>query len=155
MLPALKKHGPQALGRSHGDFGTKSHGIVDTAWQVGRVHLDGRRTSRHRSGRCLLVTATDAQAVIADKGNDSDVLAPQIEARPAEAVIPPRGVPIAHCFALGRPALLSALSKKSFPSLSAPILACSALISIGGAFGSPPSNASAARLSSGFFHCVL
>jgi transposase len=38
----------------------------------------------------LLDMATDAQAVIADKGYDSDALVQQIEASHAESIIPPR-----------------------------------------------------------------
>src|SRR5262249_8011674 len=43
-----------------------------------------------------------------------------------------------HRLALGTPALPSAVSKKSFSSVSSPILACSALMSTGGADGFPP-----------------
>src|SRR5215470_4933740 len=43
-----------------------------------------------------------------------------------------------HRLALGNPALPSAVSKKSFSSVSSPILACSALMSTGGADGFPP-----------------
>src|SRR5262249_15576250 len=43
-----------------------------------------------------------------------------------------------HRLALGNPALPSATSKKSFSSVSSPILACSALMSTGGADGFPP-----------------
>ena len=38
----------------------------------------------------LLAMAANAQAVIADKGYDSDALVQQIEANSAEAIIPPR-----------------------------------------------------------------
>jgi hypothetical protein len=43
-----------------------------------------------------------------------------------------------HRFALSKPALLSALPKKSFPSLSSPILAWSDLRSIAGVAGPLP-----------------
>ena len=43
-----------------------------------------------------------------------------------------------HRFALSNPALVSAPSKKSFSSVSSPILACSDFTSIAGAAGVPP-----------------
>src|SRR5262245_44318523 len=43
-----------------------------------------------------------------------------------------------HRFALSNPALVSAPSKKSFSSVSSPILACSDFTSTGGAAGVPP-----------------
>src|SRR5450432_541036 len=43
-----------------------------------------------------------------------------------------------HRFALSNPALVSAPSKKSFSSVSSPILACSDFTSIAGAAGGPP-----------------
>src|SRR3954454_9109357 len=43
-----------------------------------------------------------------------------------------------HRFALSKPALVSAPSKKSFSSVSAPILACSDFTSTAGSAGGPP-----------------
>src|SRR5712691_6006391 len=43
-----------------------------------------------------------------------------------------------HRFALSNPALVSAPSKKSFSSVSSPILACSDFTSTAGAAGGPP-----------------
>jgi hypothetical protein len=61
-----------------------------------------------------------------------------------------------HRFALSKPALLSAPSKKSFSSVSSPILACRDFTSTGGSAGrlSWP-NTSAARLSNCSFHCAI
>jgi hypothetical protein len=67
-------------------------------------------------------------------------------------------ITVDHRFALSNPALLSALSKKSFSSASSPIFACSAFISVAGAAGavllSAP-NTSAALLSSCAFQVVI
>src|SRR5262252_504967 len=62
-----------------------------------------------------------------------------------------------HRFALSNPALVSASSKKSFSSVSSPILACSTFASTAGCAGAPPPgpNTSAAPLSSWAFHDVI
>src|ERR1700691_1758621 len=62
-----------------------------------------------------------------------------------------------HRFALSNPALVSAPSKKSFSSVSSPILACSDFTSIAGCAAEPPPgpNTSAAPLSSCAFHEVI
>src|SRR5690606_37908463 len=61
-----------------------------------------------------------------------------------------------HFFALSNPALVSALSKKSFSSVSSPILACSTLRSTGGVASSvSPPKARAAWPWSWFFHWVI
>src|SRR5205814_9908704 len=63
-----------------------------------------------------------------------------------------------HRFALSNPALVSAPSKKSFSSVSSPILACSDFTSIvGSAAALPPPgpNTSAAPPSSCAFHDVI
>src|SRR5262249_10236609 len=61
-----------------------------------------------------------------------------------------------HRFALSNPALVSAPSKKSFSSVSSPILACSAFTSTAGAcvVPVPAPNISAAPPSSCAFHVV-
>ena len=64
--------------------------------------------------------------------------------------------PIDHRFAPGKPAFASAPSKKSFPSASSPILACSVFMSTGFSVAPVPApNASAARSSSWVFYCVI
>src|SRR5476651_451304 len=63
-----------------------------------------------------------------------------------------------HRFALSNPALVSAPSKKSFSSVSSPILACSDFTSTAGsaaALPPPGPNTSAAPPSSGAFHEVI
>src|SRR6185503_15541265 len=61
-----------------------------------------------------------------------------------------------HRFALSNPALLSAPSKKSFSSVSSPILACSDFTSTaGGAAPLPGPKTSAAPPSSCAFHVVI
>src|ERR1700689_2387067 len=59
-------------------------------------------------------------------------------------------------FALSNPALVSAPSKKSFSSVSSPILACSDFTSMTGAFGAmPDAKTSDAPPSSCAFHVVI
>src|SRR5689334_16768317 len=62
-----------------------------------------------------------------------------------------------HRFALSNPALVSAPSKKSFSSVSSPILACNAFMSTAGSVALPPpaSKTSAAPPSSCVFHWVI
>src|SRR3977135_597871 len=62
-----------------------------------------------------------------------------------------------HRFALSNPALVSAPSKKSFSSVSSPILACSDFTSTAGAAvaGLPAPNTSEAPPSSCAFHVVI
>src|SRR5882672_4126971 len=62
-----------------------------------------------------------------------------------------------HRFALSNPALVSAPSKKSFSSVSSPILACSDFTSTAGVAGAmfPDPNTSAAPPSSCAFHDVI
>src|SRR4029077_7663244 len=63
-----------------------------------------------------------------------------------------------HRFALSNPALVSATSKKSFSSVSSPILACSDFTSIAGATAAllpPGPNTSDAPFSSSAFHDVI
>src|SRR6476659_1265722 len=66
-------------------------------------------------------------------------------------------VTVDYRFALSNPALLSAPSKKSFSSVSSPILACSDFTSTAGATGPvlPAPNTSAAPPSSCAFHVVI
>src|SRR5213075_3514329 len=66
-------------------------------------------------------------------------------------------VTVDHRFALSNPALVSAPSKKSFSSVSSPILACSDFTSTAGCAAAPPPgpNTSAAPLSSWAFHDVI
>src|SRR5476649_2151388 len=63
-----------------------------------------------------------------------------------------------HRFALSKPALVSAPSKKSFSSVSAPILACNDFTSMTGSCAAalpPGPNTSAAAPSSCAFHDVI
>src|SRR5690606_32946401 len=63
--------------------------------------------------------------------------------------------PVDHRFALSNPALPSAPSKKSFSSVSSPILACSVFRSTVGSTVAPLSNTPAAPDSSCSFHCEI
>ncbi len=73
--PVLKKHGPQALGRARGGFGTKIHGIVDALGNPIGFTLTGAEKADITQARALLGKAPQAEAMIADKGYDSDTLA--------------------------------------------------------------------------------
>src|SRR5687767_14766870 len=67
-------------------------------------------------------------------------------------------ITVDHRLAFSNPALLSAPSKKSFSSVSSPILACRAFTSTGGLAGADPPqgpNTSAAPPSSCAFHVVI
>jgi transposase len=78
------------LGRSRGGFGTKIHAIVDALGNpLGFTLTDSAQADIGQVIE-LLEKAPEAEAVLADKGYDSDALVDPIEAMPAEAVIPPR-----------------------------------------------------------------
>src|SRR5436190_19247834 len=66
-------------------------------------------------------------------------------------------VTVDHRFALSNPALVSAPSKKSFSSVSSPILACRDFTSTAGVIGAvlPTANTSTAPPSSCAFHFVI
>lgn len=90
MPQALKKHGPQALGRSRGGFGTKIHGIVDALGNPIGFTLTGSEQADITQAPALLDKAPSAGAVMADKGYDADALVERIQSQKAEAIIPPR-----------------------------------------------------------------
>jgi transposase len=87
---AVKKGGAdQALGRSRGGFGTKLHIAVDGLGNPVEFILTGGQEADINQGPAL-IEGHDAKAVIADKGYDGDDFVATIEARGAEAVIPPK-----------------------------------------------------------------
>ncbi|WP_429448108.1 IS5 family transposase [Paraburkholderia sp. 40] len=85
----LKKSGPQALGRSRGGLSTKLHLAVDSAGRPLRLIITEGQVA-DISCAAELVEHLRTEAVIADKGYDSDAFVNQIRAARAKAVIPPR-----------------------------------------------------------------
>ncbi len=83
----------QALGRSAGGFSTKIHLVVDGLGNPLRVHLSGGQRHDSSQAPALLADLTCGH-VIADCGYAAQWLIALIEARGAEAVIPPH--PRAH-----------------------------------------------------------
>ncbi len=79
----------QALGRSRGGFSTKIHIAVDSLGNPLRLLLTAGQESDVGQGAAL-IKDFETQAVIADKGYDSDELVTLITAHRAQAVIPPR-----------------------------------------------------------------
>ena len=79
----------QALGRSRGGFGTKIHLAVDSLGNPVSVALSPGQDAdvSHAEG---LLGDHRPEAVLGDKGYDSDAFVAAVEARGAEAVIPPR-----------------------------------------------------------------
>jgi len=91
---AEKKRGGQerqALGRSRGGFSTKIHIAVDALGNPLRLLLTAGQASDVTQG-APLIKEFKAQAVIADKGYDSDALVKTINEQEAQAVIPPRSM---------------------------------------------------------------
>ncbi|WP_155634011.1 IS5 family transposase [Burkholderia cepacia] len=86
---APKKSGPQALGRSRGGLTTKLHLAVDEAGRPLRMIVTEGQVS-DISCAPELVEHLRTDAVIADKGYDSDAFVNTIRATRAKAVIPPR-----------------------------------------------------------------
>ncbi len=89
---AKKKHGgqaSQALGRSRGGFSTKIHIAVDALGNPLRLILTAGQEADVGQGAAL-IKDFEAQAVLADKGYDSDELVTTSTAHRAQAVLPPR-----------------------------------------------------------------
>ena len=81
----------QALGRSRGGFSTKIHIAVDALGNPLRLFLTAGQ--RHDSPHALrLIENFEPQALIADKGYDSDTLIESVTATGILAVIPPIGL---------------------------------------------------------------
>lgn len=79
----------QALGRSRGGFGTKVHLAVDALGNPVTLHLSPGQDADISHAEALLGDHRP-DAVLGDKGYDSDKLAAEIERRGAEVVIPPK-----------------------------------------------------------------
>jgi len=81
----------EALGRSRGGFGTKVHAITDGLGNHLGFVLTGGQVHDATQGEALLaLTPEGAEALIGDKGYDSDAFVRAIEARDMDAIIPPR-----------------------------------------------------------------
>ena len=79
----------QALGRSRGGFSTKIHIAVDALGNPLRLLLTTGQ--RHDSPQAAaLIEDFEPQALIADKGYDSDALIESVTAKGILAVIPPK-----------------------------------------------------------------
>lgn len=89
---SVKKSGgqeTQALGRSRGGFSTKIHIAVDALGNPLRLLLTaGQRHDSPQAG--ALLEGYEPQALIADKGYDSDPLIEAVTASGIEAVISPK-----------------------------------------------------------------
>jgi transposase len=79
----------QALGRSRGGFGTKIHLAVDSLGNPVSVELSPGQDADVTHAEKLL-GSHQPEAVLGDKGYDSDAFVAAVEKRGAEAVIPPR-----------------------------------------------------------------
>jgi transposase len=87
---ALKKNGPQALGRSRGGFGTKAHASVSGRGHPAVLKLTPGQAGDAPHAADLLAGATRGRvkAVIADRGYDSAALARRVRRVRARVVIP-------------------------------------------------------------------
>jgi transposase len=79
----------EALGRSRGGFSTKIHAVTDALGNPLAFILTGGQASDIGQAE-RLIGDFPAQAVIGDKGYDSDAFVKAVAARGMEAVIPPR-----------------------------------------------------------------
>jgi transposase len=77
------------LGRSRGGFGSKIHVAVNGLGLPVEVILTAGQVADVTQAEAL-IEGLPAEVVIADKGYDSDAVVEAIEARGAEAVIPPK-----------------------------------------------------------------
>lgn len=79
----------EALGRSRGGFSTKIHAVTDALGSPLAFVLTGGQASDIGQAE-RLIDPFPAEAVIGDKGYDSDAFVKVIEDRGMQAVIPPR-----------------------------------------------------------------
>ena len=79
----------QALGRSRGGFGTKIHLAVEALGLPLELHVSPGQDADITHAETLLGDHRP-EAVLGDKGYDSDAFAQAVEDRGAEVVIPPR-----------------------------------------------------------------
>lgn len=77
----------QALGRSRGGFGTKIHLAVDALGNPMTIHLSPGQDADITHAEALFADH-EPEAVLGDKGYDSDALVAMVEERGAQAVIP-------------------------------------------------------------------
>ena len=84
-----KSAGPQALGRSRGGFSTKIHAACDSHGNPLRFILTPGQASDHTQAHALLEDFQAEEAVLADKGYDSDRLVETITETGVDCVIPP------------------------------------------------------------------
>ena len=87
-----KKYGTQskqALGRSRGGFTTKIHGLCDALGNPLDFILTGGEIAECSQAFSLL-NNKEYEAVLADKGYDSNSIIDHIKSRKARAVIPAR-----------------------------------------------------------------
>jgi len=89
---AIKSSGDQAIGRSRGGLSTKIHACVDAKGNPVELLLTGGQVNDITQGPALVdACATEVtEAIVADKGYDSNAFVEIIEAAGAQAVIPPR-----------------------------------------------------------------
>jgi transposase len=80
----------EALGRSRGGFSTKIHIACDGVGKPVTIILTPGQDNDITQGPALIENC-QAEKVIADKGYDSDAFVAVIQAKNADAVIPPRG----------------------------------------------------------------
>lgn len=88
-MPAQRKHGAQALGRSRGGFSTKLHVSADGLGQALRLQLTAGQASDIKQAPAL-VAGFACEFVIGDKAYDSDAFVALLASQGANAVIPPR-----------------------------------------------------------------
>jgi transposase len=79
----------QALGRSRGGFGTKIHMAVEALGHPVSIELSPGQDADVTPAEALLGDHRP-EAVLGDKGYDSDAFVAAVESRGAEAVIPPK-----------------------------------------------------------------
>ena len=79
----------QDLGRSRGGFGTKIHLAVDSLGNPVSIHLSPGQDADISHAEAVLGDHKP-EAVLGDKGYDSDAFVDAVQSRGAEAVIPPK-----------------------------------------------------------------
>ena len=84
-----KSAGPQALVRSRGGFSTKIHALCDSHGNPLRFILTPGQASDHTQAHALLEDFQAEEAVLADKGYDSNALVQTIPETGAQYIIPP------------------------------------------------------------------
>jgi hypothetical protein len=84
----LKRGSPRCIGRTKGGLNSKLHAVTDQDGRPVALLLTEGQMSDHTGTKILYPTLPDAEALIADKGYDTDEFHDALHAKGMEPCIP-------------------------------------------------------------------